>query len=390
MDGLGKNGGNLTPGSPPIIIKVQGLPPERHMSIWNKILVGLICLASPFFFYMAARMLKTTERWSGDAARMQKQIKQLEEENEQLIEGVVKADGTVEPGIRQLRIELHKLLVDRRRAWFKCVPSIKRDPDGRTAEITVTIDKPDPHGIAEKTVLQAFEEADTRKKGRYLGEFSVTKAAGKQVILVPTKRLTAREIDKLDKAAKAKHTLMLYELMPQDNRDIFASLTDEQKRSLLPASRVSEYLKDGKPAAEDDPRERVVDGKYVRQLLDYGVLFNAEYEKQTLLRDSIEAVTRDKKLAEEALALGREQEEACKRDISAATEDRVKFFLQRDVVAAHLKTLQEKAVAMQAAVGRFIEWNQAMAGQIAKSQLEAARRIDRRTRAMARSESGRP
>lgn len=360
------------------------------MSIWNKILVGLICLASPFFFYMAARMLKTTEKWSGDAARLQKQIEQLEKENEQLIEGVEKADGTVGPGIRQLRIELHKLLVDRRRAWFKCVPSIKLERDGRTAEITVTIDKPDPHGIAEKTVLQAFEEADTRKKGRYLGEFAVTKEAGKQVTLVPTKRLTDREIDKLDKAKKAKHSWMLYELMPQDNRDIFASLTDEQKRSLLPASRVSEYLKDGKSAAENDPQERVVDGKYVRQLLDYSVLFNAEYEKQTLLRDSIEAATRDKKLVEEALALGREQEEACKRDISAATKDRVKFFLQRDIVAAHLKILQEKATAMQAAVERFIEWNRAMAGQIAKSQLEAARRIDLRTRAMARSESGRP
>ena len=361
------------------------------MSIWNKVLVGLICLASPFFFYLAARMLKTTEHWSGTAARMQKQIDRLEKENEQLIEGVVNADGSVEPGIRQLGIELHKLLVDRRRAWFKCVPSIKLGRDDGTAEITVTINKPDPHGIAEKTVLQAFAEADTRKTGRYLGEFTVTtESTGKQVTLVPTKRLTDREIDKLEKARKAKYSWMLYELMPQDSRDIFASLSDEQKRSLFPASHVSEYLKDGKPAAEDDPRERVVGGKYVRQLLDYGVLFNAEHEKQTLLRDSIEATTRDKKLVEDALILGREQEEACKRDISTATEDRVKFFLQRDVVAAHLKILQEKVVAMRAAVERFIERNRAMAGQIAKSQLEAARRIDRRTRAMARSESGRP
>lgn len=360
------------------------------MSIWNKILVGLICLASPFYLYLAARMLKTTENWSGKAARLQMRIKQFDKENEQLIEGVVNADGTVEPGIRQLGIELHKLLVDRRRAWFKCVPSIKLGSDDGTAEITVTIKKPAPHGIAKKTVLQAFEAADTRKKGRYLGEFTVTKSAGKKVTLVPTKRLTAREINKLEKARKAKHSWMLYELMPQDNRDIFASLGDEQKRSFFPASRVSEYLKDGKPAAEDDPQKRVVDGKYVRQLIDYGVLFNAEHEKQTLLRDSIEAVTRDKKLAEEALVLGREQTEACKRVIAATTKDREKFNLQRDAVDAHLKILQENVAAMQAAVERVFEWNRAMAGQIAKSQLEAARRIDRRTRAMARAESGRP
>ena len=44
---------------------------------------------------------------------------------------------------------------------------------------------------------------------------------------------------------------------------------------------------------------------------------------------------------------------------------------------------------MQAAIARFIEKNQAMAGQIAKYQLEAAERIDQRTRAMAQSGAGR-
>lgn len=359
------------------------------MSIWNKILVGLICLAAPFLFYLSARMLKMSANWSGEAVRLQEQIKQVDKDNDRLINGVEKPDGTFEPGIRQLRVELHKIMVDRRRTWSKCVPIVKLGADG-TAEITVTINEPDPHGIAEKTVLYAFEEADTRQKGRYLGEYSVTKTAGKQVTLVPTTKLTARETDKLDKASKAKTSWRLYELMPQDNREIFALLSDEDKRSLLPASSVMEYIKDGKPAAEDDPRNRVVDGKYVRPLLDYSVIFNTEHEKQTLLRDSIEAVTRDKKLVEDALALGRQQEEACKRDIAAATEDRTKFFGQRDVVAAHLKVLQEKVAAMQAAVERYIERNRAMAGQIAKYQLEAARLIDQRTRAMARSESGRP
>ncbi len=372
------------------------------MCIWNKILVGLICLAAPFLFYMSARMLKTDQNWSGEAARLTEDLKKANTEHEQLMEGVEKPDGTVEPGLRQLRIELHRLLVDRRRAWANCIPSIKLGSD--TAEVTLTIDAPAPHGIADKTVLYAFEEPkkeepgakqkgekpEKPEKGRYLGEFAVTKQSGKQITIVPTKRLTPRERDKLAQAEKDKNAWRLYELMPQDKRYIFAALTDEQKRSLLPAASVDEYIKDGKPASPDDVADRVVDGKYVRQLHDYNILFNSEYEQETLLRDSIEAATRDKKLMDDALALGRQQEEACKKDIASATEDRAKDYRERDVVAAQLKILQEKVAAMQAAVARLIEWNRAMAGQIAKFQLEAARRIDRRTQAMARSDSGRP
>ena len=44
---------------------------------------------------------------------------------------------------------------------------------------------------------------------------------------------------------------------------------------------------------------------------------------------------------------------------------------------------------MQAWIARLTETNQAMAGRIAKLQLEAAQRIDQRTREMALSGTGR-
>ncbi len=37
---------------------------EKCMSIWNKVLVGLIALASVFLFYMAVRVLHTQTSWS--------------------------------------------------------------------------------------------------------------------------------------------------------------------------------------------------------------------------------------------------------------------------------------------------------------------------------------
>ena len=112
------------------------------------------------------------------------------------MDGVEKDGKLVEPGIRQVRLDLYKLLVDRRRAWFNCPARVNRlDRVEGTAEITVTIDKPAPHGIAEKTVLYAFEDADARQKGRYLGEFVVAKVADKQITLAPAVKLIPREID---------------------------------------------------------------------------------------------------------------------------------------------------------------------------------------------------
>jgi len=358
------------------------------MSIWNKVLVGLIGVISLVFFYMATRTLKTHAYWRELAQKYEARIGQIHDENIRLVEGVHKEGEPAQPGIRQVQLELHKLLLNRRRAWTQCDPKIKLGREDGTAEVNVTIGSPAPHGISDKAkiVLYAFEDADTADKGQYLGEFTITKVADKQVALVPTARLTPREIERLD---KAKRPWNLYEVMPRDDHEIFAEFSDEQKKKMLSADSISEYLKDGKPAAQDDLEECVVDGKYVRPLRDYQVRLNAEREKRTFLADSIEAAVRDKKLVEDALVEGRKQEESSQKDVVASTKDVAKFARQREIVATHRKNIEEKLDAMRAAIARLIESNQAMAGQIAKMQLEAARRIDQRTRAMAQSGTGR-
>ena len=56
---------------------------------------------------------------------------------------------------------------------------------------------------------------------------------------------------------------------------------------MLPADSLQEYLKDGKPAEKDDPKESVVDGKYVRPLLDYNIVFTNERGRPDLVGESI-------------------------------------------------------------------------------------------------------
>lgn len=360
------------------------------MSIWNKVLVGLIFVASIAFFYMAARTMKTHQHWRELAKKFERRIDQVHKDNVKLFEGKENPNDLSEMGVRQLRMELNKLLVDRRRAWFQCSPRAKLNRQEGTGEIVITTDQPDPNGIAVGTVLYVFEEADVRQKGRYLGEFKVSKADEQQksVTIVPTSRLTPRELKRL---GEAKQPWEMYELLPRDNHDVFASLSDDDKKAMLrelSAASLNEYFLDGQPAGKDDPAERVVDGKYVRMIRDYEVLFGVMKAKYTLLVDQVDAATRDEKLVRDALELAQQQEEAVKKDVQVAKQDLTKYAGERDAVITYHTKLQKEVDAAKAAITQLIETNKAMAGQIANVQLEAARRIDQRTRAMAQSGTG--
>lgn len=364
------------------------------MCIWNKILVGLISVASIVFFYMAARALQTETYWSGTAQKFERRIKQVNKESQELAEGAQE-----QPGIRQIRMDLHKLLLDRRRMWSKCDPKVKLSADGATAEVTVAVDQTIgrgekvqsvPHGIVKGLVVYAFEKADIQDKGQYIGEFTVSNTGEKQVTLVPTSKLSPHALDKLKKTNN--RPWVLYEILPRDNHEIFASLTDAEKKALLPTlppESLQEYLKDGKPAEKNDPADRVVNGKFVRPVIDYGVVFTSERDQRILLVDSIEAVAKDMQLVQAALVEARAQEEACKRNIDSTEEELKKMTQERDVVGTLHQKLEKSLDAVQKYITRLTETNQAMAGQIAKFQLEAARRIDERTRTMAQSGAGR-
>ena len=168
---------------------------------------------------------------------------------------------------------------------------------------------------------------------------------------------------------------MLYDILPSDNHEIYAGMSDEQKKAMLPPNpeALKEFLKDGKPAEKDDPKDCVVDGIYVRPLRDYRVLLGAEREKQVLLTDTIATALKDQKLVEDALAEGRKQEEACKKEIDTSKNDLANVGRESDDVAAYLKALEDALASTQTTITNFIETNKAMASQIAKYQLEAAR-----------------
>jgi hypothetical protein len=344
------------------------------MSIWNKILVGVICFVCLGYFYMAARTLKTHKYWRELAQKFERRIADVQQQNDRLTESEPGQVEFAQMGIRQRRIELNKLLLDRGRVWFKADPKVRVSQEDGSVAVTVTIDNPDPSGIAENTILYAFEEADVQNKGHYLGEFKVTKTDPKQktVVLVPTQLLGPRQLAQL---TKAQRPWELHEIMPRDSHDIFASVSDQQKSAMLPKESLPEYLGENQ-------------GKSERSLRDYQVLFNYQNLHRVLKTDQIDLTTRDLALVQDALAQAQQQEEAAKQDVALAKEEVKKFARQRDAVAAYLAKVRADVEAAQAALKQLIENNKAMAGQIAKLQLDAWQQIDQRSRAMARSGTG--
>jgi len=367
------------------------------MSIWNKILLGFIFVAAVAFFYLATRTLATHQAWRVSAQAFQKALDEARQEEEALREGSPEGEE-VRLGIRQLRQELHKLMLARGRVWYGAMPA--GQPDANTGQVMVSIDTPDPHQISQEMTLYVFEEEQAKEGGQYLGQFKVDGVAEKQVTLKPVFNL-ARTIEdaagnkrkaekrKLDRLTQSKDRWTLYERMPGDNHEIFTSLSEDEVRQLVPEELLPEYLKDGKPAEPGDPGDRVdADNNYVRELIDYGTVFAQNDVERSELVDRLQAEMRDRKSVQDALADAKEQTKFHEKVVVDSNEELAKMSAQRDAVLAHLQEVQSVLTAKDGQIKSTISSIQAMVGEIAKIQLEATRQINQRTRALMQAGAG--
>lgn len=364
------------------------------MSLWNKILLVLIAIATLVFFHAAARTLKTQKYWvdlgeefrKGDK-RGHKGIEQYQRENQALLdadEANLLPDKTV--GIHCLERQLRETLINRGRVWDKCEPAEKRATNPAQAEVAVNTDKPVPNGITVKMVLYVFEEGDDQNPGNYIGEFKVTQVAENRVSLANTMTLTDRELKRLN---ASKGPWILYELMPADRHDVFADMTDEKKNAVLPEASRPEYLRDGLAAQAGDPADcKTADGKYQRRLRDYKELYKDYHTHRTLFIDSFEALTRDVQYVDAALKDAKVQEQFAEKEVAGLKVELAWNKKQQEAVAAYMLKLQGRVTSLQQRVKDLIDMNLKKAAQIAEAQRQAAILIDQRARSMAQVGAG--
>lgn len=350
------------------------------MSIWNKILIGLIFVASVAFFYLSMRALKVHQYWRDIAAKHQQALQKEAERRTLLVEGPKTSEKPGELGIRQAMLELHKLMVDRGRVWRDATPQqveVTKDKQGQdTVKVLLQVDLPDPHQIAESANLVLFEQRDVQEKGRYLGQFTVEAVAGKQIQLKPSMKLTDAQIKRLK---DSRDKWCVYEAMPVDDHEIFTDCEELDK--LIPQASLAEYQKDGQPT---DPNNKE-SAKFERKLRDYQVLFTNYHHEVSMWREQMEALTRDAQYVEAALQAAQKEVEACQADVAELKTELAKMTRERDAVAAHLKAVESLLTAKKTSLKETLARNRELAGEIARIQWEATRRIDARAQKMAQA-----
>lgn len=340
------------------------------MSLFSKILVGLVFVASLPFLVLAAYALKAHVAWEEAAASYDKPLAALAEREKLAIEG---NDAVTPPvqGISALQVRLHKVMVGRGRVWRGCTPSPQI---GAKNEVVVEVPDPDPHQIEDKAILHLIEEGPT---GAYLGEFKVVGLADKKISLAPTMSL----FEVQEKALKASRTTWsLYERLPTDRHDVYEGLDQAQLAAMLPnlpPEDLDEFVRDNTPAKPSDPPDRVVDGKYQRPLIDYDVFFHDMHAQLAGLSDQVAAATTD-------LALAKKLQEDTEREVKSRQEhiDKVlKPELEESqaelaTITAHRDALAKELEDRQAAVTSLLAENKRLAARWTAWQLGAAQRLN--------------
>lgn len=276
------------------------------MTIVSKVVLGFVFIAAFAFLWFSARTLKTHEVWRTAYEKVAASKISLEKEKRQLQFGGSERKGPngedLSLGKLKAEEELYNATIHRGRVW-RNAHFDGADPLG----LRFRIELPAPHTLAVGDILYIFDARPVADGGQYLGEFTVKAAPEGQptIVVVPMflpsqqrPQLVARFQTKLEASLRPETPFTLYDTLPQDRHDLYAGYTDQQLEQILPAETVDEFKRDGKPAAADDPEDRVAtddkgDRVYRRPLRDYFKLYAKEFSDLVVNTDEIAGYKND-------------------------------------------------------------------------------------------------
>ncbi|MGQ9823098.1 MAG: hypothetical protein ACUVQK_14650 [Thermogutta sp.] len=366
------------------------------MSIWNKILVCLILVASLAMWYFGMRALATHRAWREAAKKLETQLSQLKAEEAVLREG----DGT-RRGLRQVRVELAKYVSQRGRVWFHCRPmqmAVNKTPEGsEIVQVSLIFETlglaglPDVQELPVDSQVYLFDERALPDGGRYLGKFRVAAVAPRQgdqpaqVVVESLSMLTPREMQMIQRAVQgvqaAEAGFTVTDLLPIDDHEIFAGLNPEELARMLPPSVLNEYVNDGKPGDPANPQSPL----FERKLRDYEWSLSYFRQRRADLIDALAAANKNLQMLNASLADAQREEQARDAEIAQLKQDLDRATTERDAVAEHLGQVEATLARVTARREALIRENRQTALEIARLQAQAIELIDQKTRAMAQA-----
>lgn len=322
------------------------------MSVWNKVLLGLIIVVTLVFLFLGYRVLKVHQKYRDEVASNEEAIASTEASIEQVIQGTEQ-----QPGLNALKLKLHDLLYDRGRAWYNVSPaSVNKNGDRITAQVVT--DLPDPNEVHPDSILYLFEEKSATEGGEYLGSFKVTNVQGKQVTLSSEKLMNDVELKALNDSLQEGTTWAMYESVPADRQDVFDMLSEEELQQRVPEEMVSKY--------QDSERK----------LRDYHVLLTDLYQKRAELLHELASVTSSEAGMQEAVNDAKEQDQFRRAEIDRLDQQLTEMKRQRDAVVKHLNEVKSMIQDIQAQIQEKRGLSKKLLAEIARIQLEASRKIE--------------
>ncbi len=356
---------------------------------WTQVvLVACILVAAAGVLYTTTKTAATHEKLRAGIPRLEKQLADLRERNRLLWQGT-----DSQTGIRQLEQRLKIVSRERGRVWRAVQPADPLDPQG---QISVKVPRPTPHGLAPDTVVFAFETGQPNPASpadgpQYLGEFRVTAVQQDGAQLEPTQLLDEQSALRLQ---QSQGPWSLYETMPADRHKLFAGLSAEELRQLLPEPSVQEYLRHGQPATPDDDQQDVIgldqDGQrvdldqpaavvqrvYDRPLRDYAYLCSELAAQRVLILAQIRAVTEDNQRRTQALRSAEKLSVFREHQKVLLAQDLADMQSDRTAIESHHDLLQRQLHNAQAQIEARLAGNVRLARQLTEIQRTWQQTID--------------
>ena len=357
---------------------------------WSQlVLVLFIFLTSIGVMLLAAGTLQIHQKLRKEIPSLESDLARFIDQNEKLLAGTDEQEGILE-----LDHRLQIVARERGRVWRQVTPAGPLDNQNR---LPVQIPHPQPHGLEKDSIVFAFESGDPNAQDpnsgpQYLGEFHVADANEGGAQLVPIQRLDRRSGERL---TRSQGPWSLYETMPVDRHEVFASFSEEELRKILPPQSVEEYVRHGTPAnADDDQWHRKGyndDGEAVgpenldqatkflfdRPLRAYDYLFSELARELVVKLASIQAVTEDNALLEASLQSAEQLSKFRQQERKSLSNDLTGMKQDREAIEAHRDQVQKQLTNARQLIDSYRAANSVQASELKQRQLGLMKMIDR-------------
>ncbi|MDO4576022.1 MAG: hypothetical protein Q4D98_12495 [Planctomycetia bacterium] len=329
------------------------------MCLVNKILIGLIIVATAVCFYFSAITLKTHSFWRGKVNKDRTQLAEVQKQVHAYQFGSGSPSGEdFKPSVRYLRKKLSRMQAFRgNHAWFNCPAAPSAD-----GSANVTLEGVNELILPAGTRVYAFEESDDGITAKYMGMFFVKSCDAGDVALTPDPVLVKNPAQ-LKAISNSVGNWTIYTIMPGDSHEVFKGMEEDELAEMLPKESLEEYVRDGE-------KDEKTGTKFERPLRAYDILFEMNMVQSILLNDLIMVEASDMLSAQDNEKLAQEQEEILKKINDALTLEKERYTTELEAISGHNATVSQRLTSLESKKQSYLKDINSKAEAIAKRDIQ--------------------